>query len=270
VADGHPLAPYLPGFARPEYGYLPAPDGTRLRYRILKPRGFDPARRWPVYVRTYGGPHVQVVNQSWDARWGLFDQYMAQRGFVVFSADNRGSARRGKRFEEAVYGKMGQVDVADQAAAVRWLKQQPWVDGGRIGVFGWSYGGYMTLMLLAQHPDEFACGVAVAPVSDWSLYDTHYTERYMDLPARNPEGYRAGDVLTHLDGLKSPLLLIHGMADDNVLFVQSTRVMSALQERGVDFALMTYPGGKHGINATPAQRRHVFGQIARQFEGCLK
>lgn len=271
VAGDHPLAPFAESLRTPEFGYLDGPDGHSLRYRLLKPAGFDPAKRYPVYVRVYGGPHVQVVAKSWDARWGLFDQYLAQRGFVVFSVDNRGSARRGKAFEEALYRRMGEVDVADQVAGVRWLKTQPWVDPQRVGVFGWSYGGYMTLMLLAQHPDEYACGVSVAPVSDWGLYDTHYTERYMDLPARNVDGYRQGDVLTHLDGLASGrLMLVHGMADDNVLFAHSTRVMSALQERGTEFALMTYPGGKHGINATPAQRLHVFRQIARYLEGCLQ
>lgn len=267
----HPLAPYRDALRPAEFGYLENPEGVALRYRLLKPPGFDPAESYPVYVRVYGGPHVQVVNKNWDARWGLFDQYLAQRGIVVFSVDNRGSARRGKAFEEAVYGRMGQVDVADQYAGVQWLKQQPWVDRERIGVFGWSYGGYMSLMLLAQHPADYACGVAVAPVSDWALYDTHYTERYMDLPARNPDGYRAGDVLSHLDGLASDkLLLVHGMADDNVLFAHATRVMNGLQQAGKDFSLMTYPGGKHGINSTPAQRRHVFGQIANYLERCLK
>lgn len=271
VVDGHPLHAFAAGLRPPEFGYLAGPGGESLRYRLLKPANFDPAKRYPVYVRVYGGPHVQVVAKNWDARWGLFDQYMAQQGFIVFSVDNRGSARRGKAFEDALYGKMGQVDVADQAAGVRWLRQQPWVDGQRIGVFGWSYGGYMTLMLLAQHPDAYACGVAVAPVSDWSLYDTHYTERYMDLPARNPEGYRIGDVLNHVEGIRpGRLLLVHGMADDNVLFTNATRVMSALQERGTDFALMTYPGGKHGINASPAQRLHVFRQIAGYLQQCLR
>jgi dipeptidyl-peptidase-4 len=269
VDADHPLQPFVGGLSTPEFGSFDGPAGP-LRYRLTKPRNFDPAQRWPVVVRVYGGPHVQVVNKSWDGRWGLFDQYLAQQGFIVLSVDNRGSARRGKAFEDALYGRMGEIDVADQVAGVRWLKQQDWVDPARVGVFGWSYGGYMTLMLLAQHSDDYACGVSVAPVSDWLLYDTHYTERYMDLPARNAVGYAKGDVLNHLDGLRSPLLLVHGMADDNVLFAHATRVMSALQERDVDFSLMTYPGGKHGINSSPAQRLHVYRQIAGYLQQCLQ
>lgn len=274
VEGDHPYAPYLDAHQAPEFGTLTGPSGDLLHYRLLKPKNFRPEVRHPVFVRVYGGPHVQYVQQSWDARWGLFDQYMAQQGFLVYSLDNRGSARRGKRFEDALYGRMGRVDVEDQLAGIRWLAAQDYVDPHRIGVFGWSYGGYMTLMLLAQAPELIKAGVAVAPVTDWLWYDTHYTERYMDLPARNPEGYRLGNVLTYVDGYgrgrQPALLLIHGMADDNVLFTHSTQLMAALQERGIAFDLMTYPGGKHGINASPAQRKHVFHAIARHFKTHLK
>ena len=204
-----------------------------------------------VYV--YGGPAAQTVTRAWAPD---VQQYLAQQGYVVFSLDNRGTPRRGVAFGGALYGRQGTVEVDDQRAGVAWLRQQPWVDGDRIGVHGWSNGGYMTLMLLAKASEDYACGVSGAPVTDWALYDTHYTERYMGHPATNPEGYREASVFTHLDGLTSPLLLIHGMADDNVLFLNSTRLMSALQARGTPFELMTYPGAKHGLSGADARHRY--------------
>jgi dipeptidyl-peptidase-4 len=174
----------------------------------------------------------------------------------VFSVDNRGTPRRGRDFGGALYQRQGTVEVDDQLRGVAWLKAQPWVDAARIGVYGWSNGGYMTLMLLAKHSEAYACGVAGAPVTDWGLYDSHYTERYMNLPAANPDGYRDSRVAAHLDGLHSPLLLIHGMADDNVLFTNSTSLMSELQKRGKLFELMTYPGAKHGLSGSNALHRY--------------
>ena len=266
----HPYAKYLQAQRPVEYGTLTAADGkTALHYSLIKPEGFDPANRYPVVVYVYGGPATQTVTDSWPGRGDhLFNQYLAQQGYVVFSLDNRGTPRRGRDFGGALYGVQGTVEVADQLKGVEWLKAQPWVDGSRIGVQGWSNGGYMTLMLLAKASDQYACGVAGAPVTDWGLYDTHYTERYMNLPAANPAGYTEGRVLTHIDGLTSPLLLIHGMADANVLFTNSTSLMSALQQRGQPFELMTYPGAKHGLSGANALHRY---RIAENFLGrCLK
>jgi dipeptidyl-peptidase-4 len=266
----HPYARYVEAQRPVEYGTLTAADGkTPLHYSLIKPDGFDPARKYPVAVYVYGGPASQTVTDSWPGRGDhLFNQYLAQHGYVVFSLDNRGTPRRGRDFGGALYGVQGTVEVADQLKGVEWLKAQPWVDGSRIGVQGWSNGGYMTLMLLAKASDQYACGVAGAPVTDWGLYDTHYTERYMNLPAANPAGYTEGRVLTHIDGLTSPLLLIHGMADDNVLFTNSTSLMSALQKRGQPFELMTYPGAKHGLSGANALHRYRIaeGFLAR----CLK
>jgi hypothetical protein len=143
-------------------------------------------------------------------------------GFVVFQLDNRGMYRRGKAFEEALFRHMGSVEVVDQREGVKWLRAQPWVAGDKIGFYGWSYGGYMALQVLGQASDDFAAVVAGAPVTDWALYDTHYTERYMDHPKDNPDGYARSSVFAHVDGMRSDLLLIHGMADDNVLFTNST------------------------------------------------
>jgi len=266
----HPYARYRDAQRPVEYGTLTAADGkTPLNYSVIKPEGFDPAKKYPVAVYVYGGPASQTVTDSWPGRGDhLFNQYLAQHGYVVFSLDNRGTPRRGRDFGGALYGVQGTVEVADQLKGVEWLKAQPWVDGSRIGVQGWSNGGYMTLMLLAKASDQYACGVAGAPVTDWGLYDTHYTERYMNLPAANVDGYREARVLTHIAGLTSPLLLIHGMADDNVLFSNSTSLMSALQKRGQPFELMTYPGAKHGLSGVDALHRY---RMAENFLGrCLK
>ncbi len=248
TAPSHPYAAFFAAHRPLEYGELQAADGSTLHYSLIKPADFDPARKYPVVVYVYGGPAAQTVTRSWPTRAdGLYLQYLAQHGYVVFTLDNRGTPRRGEAFGAALFRQQGTVEVEDQVMGARWLAQQPWVDGKRIGVFGWSNGGYMTLMLLARASEVYACGVAGAPVTDWGLYDTHYTERYMDLPAVNPEGYAAARVLTHLDGLRSRLLVIHGMADDNVLFTNTTQLMSALQKRGTLFELMTYPGAKHAL-----------------------
>jgi dipeptidyl-peptidase-4 len=194
---------------------------------------------------------------------------MAQQGYVVFILDNRGSARRSRAFQDPIRGRLGEVEVRDQLAGVHWLQSLPWIDAKRIGVFGWSYGGYMTLMLLAKGSDAIAAGAAVAPVTDWRLYDSAYTERYLGLPKSNGQGYGDSSVFSALDGLKSPLLLAHGMADDNVLFVNSTRLMSELQNRGVQFELMTYPGAKHGLS-TPQMKVHLYTAIRDFFDRRVK
>lgn len=262
----HPYAPYLKAQLPLEFGTLTAADGrSTMHYSVIKPAGFDPAKRYPVVVYVYGGPAAQSVKRTWAPD---FNQYLAQHGYVVFSLDNRGTPRRGAAFTGALYGRQGTVEVADQLEGVKWLKSQPWVDGSKIGVYGWSNGGYMTLMMLAKASDQYACGAAGAPVTDWGLYDSHYTERYMGLPKNNPDGYREGRVLQHLDGLTSRLLLIHGMADDNVLFTNSTVLMSALQQRGQPFELMTYPGAKHGLRGR--DNLHRLRLTEDFFDRCLK
>jgi dipeptidyl-peptidase 4 len=263
--SNHPYWPYHEHHVIPEYGQIQAEDGQLLQYALLKPPGFDPSRHYPVFLKVYGGPSVQVVQRHWP---DFFNEYMAQHGYIVFELDNRGSTRRNRAFQDPIHLRLGDVEVRDQLAGVRWLQTQPWVDGKRIGVFGWSYGGYMTLMLLAKGSELIAAGAAVAPVTDWRLYDTTYTERYLGLPRENPKGYADSSVFAALDGLKSPLLLAHGMADDNVLFVNSTRLMSELQRREVQFQLMTYPGAKHGLS-TPQMRIHVYTAIRNFFDATL-
>lgn len=268
VSGEHPLAAFKANLIAPEFGELKNGEQT-LSYRVFKPHNFDAAKKYPALVYTYGGPGVQVLQRQWDGRWGMLMQYFAQQGYVVFNLDNRGSTRRGKAFESAIYRQMGGPDVADQLSGIRWLGQQSYVDAKRIGVFGWSYGGYMSLHIMAQGGDLLAAGAAGAPVTDWGLYDTHYTERYMDLPSLNKQGYQQGTVFAQLPGLRARLLLVHGMADDNVLFSHSTQLMSKLQAAGTPFDLMTYPGMKHGASDN-ATRRHVFGGIAQFFQRELK
>lgn len=244
IGEGHPYQRYRDAHLPIEYGAIGAADGQILHYSLIKPADFNPGRKYPVVVYVYGGPAAQTVRRTWAPD---FNQYLAQHGYLVFSIDNRGTPRRGVRFGSALYRHQGNVEVEDQLRGLQMLRGLPYVDAKRVGVYGWSNGGYMTLMLLAKASHAYACGVAGAPVTDWGLYDTHYTERYMGLPADNVDGYRDATVLAHADGLAAKLLLLHGMADDNVLFAHSTRLMSALQQRGVAFELMTYPGAKHGL-----------------------
>ncbi|MEN1928854.1 S9 family peptidase [Luteimonas sp. MJ250] len=267
---GHPYAGHLGAHLPTEFGTLTAADGTTpLHYSVIRPAGFDPARSYPVVAYVYGGPAAQTVLDAWPGRAdAFFNQFLAQQGYVVFSLDNRGTPRRGRAFGGSLYGRQGTVEVEDQRAGVDWLRAQPWVDGERIGVHGWSNGGYMTLMLLGQAPGHYACGIAGAPVADWALYDTHYTERYMGLPKANVDGYRTASVFTHLGGIRDDaLLLIHGMADDNVLFSNATALMSRLQAAGTRFELMTYPGAKHGLRGADALHRYRLSE--RFFAGCL-
>ncbi|GAB4178460.1 MAG: S9 family peptidase [Wenzhouxiangellaceae bacterium] len=265
IDETHPYARFAEGHRPTEFGEIGSIDGHTLHYRLIRPAGFDPAQRYPVFVHVYGGPTSRMVQNRWGRRH-LVDQYMARRGYVVFSLDNRGIAGQGMAFQAPLYQHVGEVEVVDQITGVTWLKSQPWVDPDRIGVFGWSYGGYMSLMMLLKHGDEFAAGVAVAPVTDWRLYDTHYTERYLGMPTlpdgTPSEAYLRANAVLRAGQLKTPLLLVHGMADDNVLFTHSTLMMQALQTHAIDFDLMTYPGEKHAIAGQP-QRLHAYRHIDR-------
>jgi dipeptidyl-peptidase-4 len=263
VKGDHPYAKYMADHLPTEFGSIKAHDGQSLYYSMIKPANFNPHKRYPVFLFVYGGPHSQQVTRGWG---NLFKQYMAQQGFVVFTLDNRGSSRRERVFTDVIYGQLGKHEVEDQVTGIDWLAKQSFVDPKRVGVFGWSYGGFMSLRLLAAASDKIAMGVSVAPVTDWALYDTHYTEQFVGgTPKSAPEAYKESGVFAHLDGLKSPLLLVHGMADDNVLFTNSTRLIDTLVNRNVKFDLMTYPGAKHGISSRAGQR-HVYGLIESFFK----
>lgn len=249
LGPDHPYAPYLASHAVPQFGAIGAEDGTPLHYEMLTPR-LEPGRRYPVFVEVYGGPGVQRVTRDWGQPR---HQYLVDRGWIVFMVDGRGSTNRGKAFEDAIYRAMGGVEVRDQLAGVAWLRAQPFVDPERIAVYGWSYGGYMVTRLLEAAPGTYAAGVAGAPVTRWELYDTHYTERYLGNPSTDAAPYRAAGVVADAGRIADPLLLIHGMADDNVVFENSTVLMGALQAQGRPFELMVYPGATHAVTGEQRQ-----------------
>ena len=244
--EKHPYSPYVDRHQVPEVGTLEAEDGQTLYYSLLKPVDFDPDKRYPVIVYVYGGPGVQVVNAGW-GRDFVFHQYLQQQGYIVFSVDNRGSANRGTAFEFPIHKQMSRVETRDQERGAQFLKTLPFVDPDRMGIYGWSYGGYMTLMAMMQAPDQFKAGVSGAPVTDWRLYDTHYTERYMSTPSANSDGYDGSNVLSYVEQLRGALLIIHGMADDNVLLNHSTLLFREMQKKGVQFESMMYPGETHSF-----------------------
>lgn len=244
VDKKHPFYEFQADWIQPEFGSLKTDDNALLYYRLYKPSNFDTSKKYPVMVYLYGGPHAQLVTN----RWGnYFLQYMAQQGYVVFTIDNRGSNYRGKKFEDHLYRAMGGIEVDDQVSGVKFLHSLPWVDKEKIGVHGHSYGGYMTLMAMFKAPQYFKAGVSGAPVTDWSLYDTHYTERYMGTPQQDEKAYKASSVFPYATQLSGPLLIYHGMADDNVLFKNSTKLYKLLQDNNIQFSMMDYPGKKHGI-----------------------
>lgn len=244
IDAAHPLAPYLANWSYPEFGTLKAADEQTLYYKLTKPTEMVDNQSYPVVVMVYGGPRAQRVTNSWG---DYFSQYLAQHGYVVFQLDNRGSGNRGKRFEQVIYRQLAQAELADQIKGVEYLRTLPYVADNKIGVFGHSYGGYMALHLILRAPEHFNAAVAGAPVTDWRLYDTHYTERYMGTPQDNPEGYHAADVLTYAEQLEQPLLIYHGMADDNVLYTHTAKLTYALQQATLPFELMAYPGKQHGL-----------------------
>ncbi|WP_057830577.1 S9 family peptidase [Colwellia sp. TT2012] len=246
VTAEHPVAPYYDDLVMPEFGSLKSDDGQAdLFYKIYKPKNMQPGKKYPVIVRVYGGPIAQRVTNSWQG--ADMTQFMLQQGYIVYQLDNRGSNYRGTAFEFPIYETLGQVEVTDQITGVKYLHTLPYVDKARIGVFGHSYGGYMALMTMFKAGDYFKAGVSGAPVTDWMLYDTHYTERYLNHPKVNAAGYRQSSVFPYVSGLSGPLMIYHGMADDNVLFTNTTKLIKALQDEGKLFELMTYPGSKHSM-----------------------
>ena len=259
VDRSHPYAPYLDSHLAPVFGTIRGPDGSDLHYRMILPERV-PGRRYPVFVYVYGGPHGALVNRGWDRNLPL-QQYLADQGWVVFALDNRGTNKRGTKFESAIYRTMGDAEVADQLAGVEWLKRQDFVDPSKVSVMGWSYGGYMTLKLLGKAPPHtFAAGVAVAPVTRWELYDTFYTERYLGNPSTDAAPYMSSNALDDATRITDPLLIVHGMSDDNVVFENTTALIARLQQEKRLFELMVYPGATHAI-AGEGPQTHVWTTI---------
>jgi dipeptidyl-peptidase-4 len=229
----------------PEIVSLTNRHGTRLYGAVYRPPSQYGPGPYPTIVHVYGGPSVQLVQNSWQVTAALQLQYLRQLGFLIFRLDNRGSARRGMEFESAIHRRMGTIETEDQVDGVRWLIAQGLADPARIGVTGWSGGGYMTLRLMEEAPEIFRVGVAGAPVTHQDGYDTTYTERYMDTPQENPEGYREGSVLAHVDRISGKLLLVHGMLDENVHFRHTARLINALIRARKPYDLLVFPDERH-------------------------
>lgn len=252
----------------PEFIDVRAADGTRLNAWIMKPRSFDPTRAYPLLLYAYGGPGSQTVTDGWDGARYLWHQMLVGRGILVASVDNRGTGRRGRAFAHQVYLRLGQLESADQVAAARELGDEPWVDARHVGIWGWSYGGYLSLMTALASDGAIAAAVAVAPVTDWKYYDTAYTERYMRTPAENPDGYREGSAVAQAGRLRSDLLIVHGTADDNVHPQNTTAMVDALVEAGRPFDMALYPYRTHSI-AGRGTRVHLFDRITTYLVGHL-
>ena len=256
VEGHHPYAPYLAAHRPAQFGTIKADDGTDLHWMMITPP-LEPGKRYPVFTYHYGGPSAQVVRRGWQ---GALAQAVVAKGYIWFAIDNRGSANRGVAFESAIWHAMGTVEVADQLTGTRWLKAQPFVDPARIATFGWSYGGYMTLKMLEEHPGEWAAGIAVAPVTRWELYDTAYTERYLGDPHAPGGVYDRAGALIDAPKIADPLLVIHGMADDNVVLDNTTALAATLQAHAVPFEMMLYPGQTHGIGG-PKISVHLYDRV---------
>jgi len=235
--------------SRLEFLQLATDDGAKLYASMIRPPHFDASHKYPVLVYVYGGPGLQQVRNQWDRSDFLWLEMMAENGYIVFTLDNRGSFQRGHAFETPIYHQFGKVELEDQLTGVKYLKSLPYVDGSRIGICGWSYGGTMVLVAMFNAPGVFKAGVSVAPVTDWRLYDTAYTERYMGRPQDNPEGYRNSSQVNHVSGLQGKLLLVHSTGDDNVHFSNTAELLNDLIEVGkYPTNLMIFPGRGHGIS----------------------
>ena len=256
LAAGHPYYPYVAAHQPTKFGTMKAADGSTLHYMMVTPK-LVAGKKYPVFMQHYGGPGSQTVQRAWNPP---LVQYLVSKGWIFFEIDNRGSPKRGKRFEDQIYHAMGTVEVDDQVAAAKWLKTLPYTDGDKIATYGWSYGGYMSLKMLEKAPGVFGAAVAGAPVTDWALYDTHYTERYLGNPAVDRGPYERSDALPFATQIRDPLLIIHGMADDNVVFENSTAFFAKLQEAKIPFDMMVYPGKTHGVAGEGAQT-HVWKTI---------
>jgi len=248
----------------PEFLRVKSHDGIELNAWIIKPANFDPSKKYPALVYTYGGPHAQVVTNAWSGPTFLWHQMMAQKGFIIFALDNRGSAGRGHLFEEPIHLRFGAQEMSDQRDGVTWLKAQPWVDGSRIGIWGWSYGGHMTLHAMFEDPEDFKAGFAGGPVTDWHYYDSIYTERYIGLLPENEENYQSSSPIEKADQLRGKLLIAHGTGDDNVHFANTLSLIDKLIEKGKYVDVLPFPGRGHGV-ADPPARIFLMNRVTQFF-----
>ncbi|HYL86933.1 MAG TPA: DPP IV N-terminal domain-containing protein [Candidatus Angelobacter sp.] len=238
-------------------------DGALLNAYMIKPPDFDAQKKYPVLVYTYGGPHAQVVRNAWGGANFLWHELMAQKGYILFSLDNRGSAGRGHAFETPLHLRMGKQELEDQRDGVAWLKSLPYVDANRIGIWGWSYGGHMTLHAMFEAGDDFKAGFAGGPVTDWHYYDSIYTERYLGLPQQNEKGYEDSSPVKYAGQLKGKLMIAHGTGDDNVHYANTLNVINAIIDAGKYVEVLAFPGRGHGVSDSAARR--VLMQRVTQF-----
>jgi dipeptidyl-peptidase-4 len=238
---------------------IPGPDATELWCRMIKPSNFDATKKYPVVVYVYGGPHAQMNTNSWLGGASLWMNQLAEEGYLVFTLDNRGSANRGKKFQQVIHRQLGTAEMQDQLTGVEWLKKKAFVDASRMAVHGWSFGGFMTTTFMLKSPETFKVGVAGGPVIDWSMYEVMYGERYMDTPQENPQGYQNSNLTNHVKNLKGKLLMIHGMDDDVVVMQHNVNFLKACVDNKVQVDFFAYPGHAHNVRGK--DRVHLITKI---------
>ena len=260
----------LVNYQRPEIKSvtLKADDGTPLYGKIILPADFDANKKYPVIVYLYNGPHLQLVTSGFPASGNLWYEFMAQKGYIIFTMDGRGSSNRGMKFEQAVFRHLGEVEMKDQIKGVEYLKSLPYVNADKLGIHGWSFGGFMTTSFMLKHPEIFKVAVAGGPVIDWNMYEIMYTERYMDSPQNNPEGYKQANLLDKVQNLKGHLLMIHGAQDNVVVWQHSMKFLKAAVDNGVQMDYFVYPGHEH--NVLGKDRVHLMQKVTDYFDEYLK
>ncbi|MEO6037147.1 MAG: prolyl oligopeptidase family serine peptidase, partial [Saprospiraceae bacterium] len=263
----NPVASYNLGQTR--LVTIPSPGGPQLNARLILPPNFDPLKHYPVILNVYNGPHVQMVANGWLGAGELWMHHLAEEGFIIFSIDGRGSANRGFAFESAIHRHVGDAEIADQLAGAQFLKSQSFVDSTRIGVYGWSYGGFMatSLMTRPEAKGVFKCGIAGGPVLDWRMYEIMYGERYMDMPQENPEGYQKSSLFNYIDNLNGPFLIIHDSADDTVLWQHSLRYIRECVRKNKQIDYFVYPDHPHNVQGR--DRINLFEKIEKFFKANL-
>lgn len=240
-------------FGSSEFSTMTTTSGTTLNYWIMKPYNFDPNKKYPVLMHVYGGPGINTVRNNFGGRNYYWHQYLTQMGYIVISVDNRGTGHRGEEFKKCTYLNLGKLEHQDQTDAAKWIGSQPWADPARIGIWGWSFGGYMSSLCITKSNDVFKTAIAVAPVTNWRYYDNIYTERFLRRPADNADGYDQNSPINFVKDIKGNYLLIHGTGDDNVHFQNSVEMVNAMIKAGVKFDSEYYPNRNHGIGDRPAQ-----------------
>jgi dipeptidyl-peptidase-4 len=240
-------------FGTTEFGSLTTAAGNQLNYWILKPHNFDPSKKYPVFMHVYGGPGHNTVRNSWGGRNFLWHQYLTTQGYIVVSVDNRGTGNRGREFKHSTHMQLGKLEWEDQTAAAQWFKQFSWVDSSRIGVWGWSFGGYLSSLCITKSPEVFKTAIAVAPVTNWRYYDNIYTERFLQKPQDNAKGYDENSPINFVSGIRGNYLIVHGTGDDNVHFQNTTEMINAMVKAGVKYDSEIYPNRNHGIGDRAAQ-----------------